>query len=118
MRRLLVKSFLVAALIGPLTTFAFTVAYARSVLEYQPGISEEEFKSYDNRTVSEFQAFLKSRQVKISAFRSLRKAMGQGYFWKRMAQGSIPSSLAIFLGCMVVGASYRRRDSGHTVDAR
>ena len=118
MRRLLLKSFLVAVLIGPLTTFVFTVAYARSVLEYQPGISEEEFKSYDNRTVSDFQAFLKSRQVKISAFEALRKSMGQTYFWKRMAQGSIPSSLAAFLGCIIVGASYRRCDSGQTVDTR
>jgi hypothetical protein len=112
MRNLLLKSLLVAVLIGPTTTFVFTVAYWRSAVRYEPGISEVEMKSYDNRTVSDFEAFLKSREVKLTRYQSLRESMGSAYFWEGIARGSLRSGIAVFFGCVIIGTWDRRRGFG------
>ena len=114
MRSLLLKSLLVAVLIGPMITFVFTVAYSRSAVRYEPGIGEVEFKSYDNRTVSDFQAFLKSREVKLTRYQSLRESMGYAYFWEGIARSSLRSCIAVFLGCVIIGTWDRRRGWGQT----
>ena len=114
MRSLLLKSLLVAVLIGPMITFVFTVAYSRSAVRYEPGISDVEFKSYDKRTVSDLQAFLKSREVKLTRYQSLRESMGYAYFWKGIARSSLRYCIAVFLGCVIFGTWDRRRDWGQT----
>ncbi len=68
MRSLLLRSLLVALLIGPLVTFVSTVASMRTTVKYEPGLSEDELKSYDNRTVSDLKAFMKSREVKFARY--------------------------------------------------
>ena len=114
MRSLLLKSLLVAVLIGPVSTFVSTVASTRANVKYEPGISEDEFRSYDNRTVSDLQAFLKSREVKLTRYQSLRESMGYAYFWKGIARSSLRCGIAVFLGCIIVGTWDRRRGWGQT----
>ena len=113
MKSLLLKSLLVAVLIGPTITFVFTVAYSRSAVRYEPGMSEVEFKSYDNRTVSDLRAFMKSREVKLTRYQSLRESMGYAYFWKGIARSSLLSCIEIFLGCVMLGTLERRRGLGY-----
>jgi hypothetical protein len=109
MRSLLLRSLLVAVLIGPPLTFVSTVASVRPGVKYEPGISEDEIKSYDNRPVSELQALLKSREVKLTRYQRLRESIGYAYFWKGLALTSIRSCIGIFIGCVILGILERRR---------
>jgi|HubBroStandDraft_1064217.scaffolds.fasta_scaffold111200_2 ABC-type transport system involved in multi-copper enzyme maturation permease subunit len=108
MRSLLLRSLLVAILVGPVVTFVSTVASVRTTVKYEPGLSEAEFKSYDNRTVSELETFMKSREVKFTRYQWLRESIGTAYFWKGIAWSSLGPCIGIFLGCMVVGTLERR----------
>jgi ABC-type transport system involved in multi-copper enzyme maturation permease subunit len=108
MRSLLLRSLLVAILIGPIVTFLSAVASVRTTVKYEPGLSEAEFKSYDNRTVSELEAFMKSREVKFTRYQWLRESIGTADFWKGIAWSSLGPSIGIFLGCVVIGRLERR----------
>jgi hypothetical protein len=112
MKSLVLKSLLVAVLIGPIITLVFAVAYSRSSVRFEPGISEAEFKSYDNRSFSDLQALMKSREVKLTRYQTLRDSMGHAYFWKGIAQSSLRSCIAVFLGCVIIGTWDRRRGWG------
>lgn len=109
MRSLLLRSLLVAVLIGPPLTFVSTIASVRPGVKYEPGISQDEFRSYDNRTVSDLQAFLKSREVKFTRYHWLRESVGYAFFWKGIALSSVRSCIGIFLGCVIMGILERRR---------
>jgi hypothetical protein len=115
MRTLLLRSLLVALLIGPLVTFVSTVASVRTMsregvfmVTYEPALSEVEIKSYDNRTVSDLKALMKSREVKVTRYQWLRESIGYAYFWKGIARSSLGPCIGIFLGCIVVGGLERR----------
>jgi hypothetical protein len=116
MRSLLLRSLLVALLVGPLVTFVSTVASVRTTVKYEPGLSEAEMKSYDNRKVSELEAFLKSREVKFTRYQWLRESIGCAYFWKGIARSSLGPCIGIFLGCIVVGRLERRNGLTPTAD--
>jgi hypothetical protein len=105
---LFLRSLVVALLIGPLVTFVATVASVRTTVKYEPGLSESEMKSYDNRTVSDLDAFLKSRQVKFTRYQWLRESVSNAYFWEGIALRSLGPCIGIFLGCIVVGTLERR----------
>jgi ABC-type transport system involved in multi-copper enzyme maturation permease subunit len=113
MRILLLRSLLAALLIGPLVTFVSIVASVRTTVKYEPGLSENEIKSYDNRTVSDFEAFMKSREVKFTRYQWLRESIRYADFWKEMAWRSLGPCIGIFLGCLVVAAIERRQDLPH-----
>lgn len=108
MKSLLVRSLLAAVLIGPLVTFVSTVASMRTTVAYVPGISQDEFKSYDSRPVSELEAFMKSRQVKFTRTQWLHESIGYAYFWRGIAWQSLGPSVGMFLGCVIVGSLERR----------
>jgi hypothetical protein len=110
MRSLLVRSLLAALLIGPLVTFVSTVASVRTTVKYEPGLSEDEIKSFDNRTVADLQAFMNSRAVKFTRYQWLRESIGYADFWKAIAVRSLGPCIGIFLGCLIVGRLERRDD--------
>lgn len=109
MRSLLLRSLIVAVLIGPPLTFVSTVASVRPGVKYEPGISQDEFRSYDNRTVSDLQAFLKSREVKFTRYQWLRESVRYAFFWEGIALSSVRSCIGIFIGCVIMGTLERRR---------
>jgi len=100
---------LIAVLVGPALTFVLTVASMRRAVKYEPGISEDEIKSYHNRPVSELQALLKSREVKLTRYQWLRESIGYAYFWEGIALTSIRPCIGIFIGCVIIGTLERRR---------
>src|ERR1700761_3887949 len=101
MRSLLLRSLLVAVLIGPVVTLVSTVASTQVSVKYEPGISEDEFRSYDNRTVSDLKAFMKSREVKFTRSQWLRESIGYSYFWEEIARRSVGPCIGIFIGCAI-----------------
>jgi ABC-type transport system involved in multi-copper enzyme maturation permease subunit len=116
MRSVLLRSLVAALLVGPLVTFVSTVASVRTSVKYEPGISEAEFRSYDNRTVSELDAFMKSREVKFTRSQWLRESIGYAHFWEGIAWNSLGTCIGIFLGCIVVGRLERRNRLTSTAD--
>jgi hypothetical protein len=108
MRSLLLRSLLIAVLVGPALTFVLTVASMRRAVKYEPGISEDEIKSYHNRPVSELQALLKSREVKLTRYQWLRESIGYAYFWEGIALTSIRPCIGIFIGCVIIWTLERR----------
>jgi hypothetical protein len=108
MKGLLLRSFLAALLIAPLTNLVVSIARTPNSTEYQPGISTAEMKAYDNRTVAELEAFLESRRVRLTRYQSLRESMRYGILWKGTARGSVASFIAVLLGCVIVGGIERR----------
>jgi hypothetical protein len=100
---------LVAVLVGPPIRFVSAVISMRPGVRYEPGISEDEFKSYDKRTVSDLQAFLKSREIKFTRYQWLRESFGYAYFWEGIARSSVGPCIGIFIGCLITGALERRR---------
>ena len=109
MRGLLVRSLLVALLLGPVVTFIVGIARISKITEYEPGISEAEMKAYEGRTVAELERFLQSRRVRLTRYQSLREQMRYPFFWKGIARGSVGPCVAVFLGCIIVGGAERRR---------
>src|SRR5579872_4694841 len=109
MRSLLLKSFLVAVLIGPPIAFLLTVVSGGTTMKYEPAISADELRSYDNRPVSDLKAFLKSREVKLTGYRSLRESIAYAYFWKEIARSTLRSCIEIFVGCVILGTLERHR---------
>lgn len=74
MKTLLLRSLLAAVLIGPLVAFVSTVASVRTTVKFEPGLSQDELGSYDNRTVADLDAFFKSRAVKFTRSQWLRES--------------------------------------------
>lgn len=116
MRSLVLRSLLVALLVGPLVTLVSTVASVRTGVKYEPGLSEAEVKSYDNRTVSELEAFLKSRSIEFARYQWLRESIVEAYYWKGVARSSLGPCIGIFLGCILVGKWEQR--NGLTQNSR
>jgi hypothetical protein len=88
----------------------------RTTVKYEPGLSEDEIKSYDHRTVSELDAFLKSRAVKFSRYQWLRESIGYASFWKEIALSSLGPWIGIILGCLLVDRLERRCGSPPIAD--
>lgn len=112
MKGLLLRSLLVALVIGPLVAFVSTVSFTRTTVKYEPALGEAELKSYDNRTVSDLEAFVASREVKFTRYEWLRESIGEADFWKGIAWRSLGPCVGIFLGCIVIGRLERNDATG------
>lgn len=109
MKTLILRSLLAGLLIGPIVAFVSTVASVRTTVRYEPPLSQEELKSYDNRAVADLDALFKSRAVKLTRSEWLRESIGYAYFWKGIAWKSVGPCIGIFLGCIAVGSMERRQ---------
>jgi hypothetical protein len=118
MRHVLLTALIVAVLVGPLVAFVSTVASVRTTVKYEPGLTPAEMNAYNKRSVSELEAFLKSREVKFTAPSGLRESIGEGYFWKEIARKSIVPGIGIFFGCVLVGGLERPRALVRPEDSR
>ena len=66
MKALLLRSLLVAVLVGPAINVVSTVALFRRGTKYDPPISEAEFHQMGNMTVNEMEAAFAKRRVKMT----------------------------------------------------
>jgi hypothetical protein len=86
-----------------------SLASIRTTVKYEPGLSPAEISEYNNRSVSELESFLKSREVKFTRYQWLRESIGEGYFWREIAKKSFVPCIGICFACVIVGALERRR---------
>lgn len=113
MKSLLVRSLLVAVLVGPAINLVSTFTLFRRATKYDPPVSEAEFRQMGNMTVNEMDAALAKRRIKrrikMTRWDWLRDSVQYSYFWKQVARDAIVPSCGVFLSCIWVGWMERRR---------
>jgi hypothetical protein len=109
MRRIFLTPLFLAVVFGPLTAFVSTVAWTRVEYRYEPGISQEEMRKWDQGKVAQLQAELAKRRVPYTRAQYLADSLGQRYFWKGLAKSSLIPTAGVFLACVCVGALERRQ---------
>jgi hypothetical protein len=108
MKALLLRSLLVAVLVGPAIGFVSNVASLRGGTKYDPPLSEAEFHQMGNMTVNEMEAALAKRRIKMTRWDLVRDSVYYSYFWKQVAQNAIVPSSGVFLACTWVGWMEKR----------
>lgn len=109
MKALLIRSLLVAVLIGPVIDVGRTVASLKGGTKYEPPISEAEWHQMGNMTVNEMDAALAKRRIKMTRWDWLKESVPYSYFWKDVARDAIIPICGVFLACSWVGWTEKRR---------
>lgn len=108
MKALLLRSLLVAVLVGPAIDLVRTVASFHRGEKYDPPVSEAEFHQMGNMTVNEMEAALAKRRIKMTRWDWLRESVPYSYFWKQVTRDAIVPSCGVFLACTWVGWMEKR----------
>lgn len=112
MKKLLVRSLVVALLMGSLAGFADYVASVHGVSKYDPPISEEEGRQLRDLPIAKAEAALAARRRTLTRRQWVMESVGYSYFWRGVAKDSIAPAIGIFVGCLVVGGlQLRHKDS-------
>ncbi len=109
MKALLVRSLLVAVLVGPAIDLVSTFTLFHSATKYDPPINEAGFHQMGSMTVNEMEAALAKRSTKMTRWDWLRDSVQFSYFWKQVAHDAIVPSCGVFLACTWVGWMERTR---------
>jgi hypothetical protein len=108
-KSLLVRSLLVALLIGPAINLVSTIALLHRATRYDPPITEAEFHQMGNMTVNEMDAALAKRRIKMTRWDWLRESIPYSYFWKQVAHDAIVPTCGVFVACTWVGSMGKKR---------
>ncbi len=108
MKALLVRSLLVAVLLGPVIDLVSTVTLFRGAMRYEPPLGEAEYHRMGNMTLNEMDAALAKRRIRMTRWDWLRDSVQYSYFWKQVARDSIVPGCGVFLACVWVGWMERR----------
>lgn len=103
MRRLLVRSLVIAVLIGSLVGFADFVASVHGASKYDPPISAEESRQLRDMPIEKAEAVLAARRKILSRREWVVGSLRYSYFWKGVAKDSLFPVIGIFIGCLLVG---------------
>jgi hypothetical protein len=109
MKALLLRSLLVAVLVGPAIDLVSTFAMFRGATKYDPPLSETEFHQMGNMTVNEMESALAARRIKMTRWDWLRESVHSSYFWKQVARDAVVPGCGVFLACTWVGWMEKRR---------
>lgn len=109
MRALLLRSLLVAILVGTAIDFVSRVASFRGGMKYEPPFSVAERHEIQSMTVNEMDAVLAKRRIKMTRWDWLRESAGYAYFWKEVARDAMVPICGVFLACAWIGWMERRR---------
>ena len=103
MRKLVVRSFVVAMLIGFSTGFAAYVASVHGAGRYDPPLSEQEWRQVREMPIEKAEAVLSARRKILSRKEWVVGSLRYSYFWKGVAKDSVFPIIGIFVGCLLVG---------------
>ena len=78
------------------------------ITEYKPPFSQPELRQMDNLPLEKVHALMAARAVRITRTQWLDESVGSVYFWRDVATHSLAPFVAIFLGCVCIGALERR----------
>lgn len=104
MKKLILRSLIMAVVLGPLSGFATYMITLSNITEYKPPISETEMRRMDKLSVEKLEAVMAAREIKLTRTQWLADSAGSAYFWHDVAVRSIAPFAAIFVGCLCIGA--------------
>jgi hypothetical protein len=107
-KALLLRSLLVAVLVGPAINLVSTFTLLHRATKYDPPISEAEFHQMGNMTLNEMDTALAKRRIKVTRWDWLKDSVQYSYFWKQVARDAIVPGCGVFLACIWVGWMDRR----------
>ena len=103
MKTLLLRSLLVAVLVGSAIGLVSEVTRFQKGTKYDPPLSEAEFRQMGNMTLNEMESALAKRRIKMNRWDLLRESVPHSYFWKEVAHKAIVPICGVFVGCVWVG---------------
>lgn len=112
MKKLLLRSLIIAVVFGLATGFLDSFVWIRSFHKYDPPISTAEAQELAHLPVGEMQARMRQREVHLTRMEWLAESIRYPYFWKSVAEKSLIPAFGIFLACVCLGLW--NRDSART----
>jgi hypothetical protein len=110
MKRLFLRSLIIAIILGPLCAFVISAITYHHARKYDPPFTQDEEKRMDNMTVKEFHTLLSTREVKFIPYAQwVAESIGTSHFWKFLGKFSLVPSASIFLACICMGILERRK---------
>lgn len=108
MRALILRSLVVAIFVGLCISLATTAIWTRVSYRYEPGLTQAEMQQLSQLTPTQAEAAVAGRRKPYSRREWLIDSLGEGYFWRYLAQRSVVPAIGIFFGCVFLGALTRR----------
>jgi hypothetical protein len=110
MKALLLRSLLVALLVGLSTGFVSYVESVHGAVRYEPPLSEAEVRELKHLPIAEMEAALQRRRISLTRKQWLVDSIGYSYFWTDVAKSSVVPIVGVFLACVCIGG-WERRDA-------
>jgi len=102
-KKLLVKSIVVALLMGSLVGFVDYVASVHGASKYDPPITAEEGRQLRELPIDKAEAAVASRRRILTRHEWVAESIGYSYFWRGVAEDSIVPILGVFIACVFMG---------------
>ena len=112
MKALFLRALIAAILLGPAIGLVSKLALVHGAAKYEPPLSEAELHQMRNLTINQIEATFGKRETKMTRWEWLRDSIPYSYFWKDVAFRAIVPSSGVFLGCVWVGWTERKRVQG------
>jgi hypothetical protein len=113
MSALILRSLVVAIIVGMCVSLATTAIGTRVSCRYEPGLTQSEMQQLSQLTPAQAEAAAAGRRKPYSRREWLIDSLGEGHFWRYLAQRSVVPAIGIFFGCVFVGALTRRDTLRH-----
>src|SRR5579863_1243857 len=108
MKRLLLRSLVIALLMGSCMGFVDFVASVRVRVRYDPPITEDEGRKLRDLPIAKAEEVLSARGKPFTRMQWLEDSIRHSYFWKAVARQSVIPSLGVFIACVLVGTLQRQ----------
>lgn len=103
-RYFMLRAVVVSAGVAVLLPFLYTVAFGYSV-EYNPPMNPKEFHS---KSYEEQQEWLSAHAVTLNGWQTLKRRVGEPWFWREYAIVSAMAFVALFAACVCFGIWERK----------
>jgi hypothetical protein len=103
MKALVIRSFVIALVLGAVTGFFDSFIWLRDLHKYDPPISLTEAHDLARLPASEMQLRLVQREKHLTKMEWLGESIRYPYFWQGVVQKSVFPIIGIFSGCLLLG---------------
>lgn len=107
MKTLILRSLIIAILIGPALTLLNSVLWTHVHSKYDPPISQSEIQQWKKLTAGEMELKFIQREVPFSKVQWLSESIHYSYFWRDLAKTSCIPTAGVFFACFWAGRMER-----------
>jgi hypothetical protein len=103
MRKLLIRSVIIALSVGSCIGFANYVASVHGAGRYDPPVSEDEWRRSKDLPVAKIEEALSGRRKPLTRVQWVEESISYSYFWTGVARDSVAPILGVFIACIFIG---------------